>query len=72
MGDRIGPQVIADVWQQAADKVATLRREEAADSTATWNEAVGRAEALLRKEVDDVLFTARMAHMLIVGNIHGR
>lgn len=70
MGDRIDPQAIANVWRQAADKVAALRREGTEDSTATWNEAIDQAEALLRKQVDEVLFTARMAHMLIVGNTH--
>jgi hypothetical protein len=70
MVDRIDLQNIANVWQQAADKVASLRREGTGDSTATWNEAIAQAEALLREGVDDVLFTARMAHMLIVGNVH--
>lgn len=70
MIDRIDPQVIANIWRQAADKVASLRRDGVGDSVATWNEAVPQAEALLRKEADEVLFTARMAQMLIVGNVH--
>ena len=69
MVEHVDPPGVANLWQQAAEKVATLRRAGTGDSAAAWNEAIGHAEALLRKEAEDVLFMARMAHLLIVGNI---
>lgn len=69
MAEHIDPRAIANVWQQAAKKITTLRRVRPDDAEATWNEAIDQAEALLRKEAEDVLFMGRMAHLLIVGNI---
>jgi hypothetical protein len=69
MVERIDPRGIANFWGQAAEKVATLRRTGTGDVAAAWNEAIDQAEALLHKEAEDVLFMARMAHLLIVGNI---
>jgi len=67
MAEAVDPRIVAKVWQQAADKVAALRRD--GDPAATWNEAIVQAEGILRKEADDVLAMGRMAHLLVVGNI---
>lgn len=69
MVDRRAPGIIAIVWQQVAEKVAALKRDGTGDAVVTWNDVIGQAEALLRKEAEDALFMARMAHLLIVGNV---
>ena len=69
MAGQVEPHIVANIWQQAAEKVASLRQEASEDPDGTWREAIEKAETLLRKEADDVLFMARMAHLLIVGNI---
>lgn len=70
MAEAIDPQIIANVWQQAARKVAALRRNDApGERTSTWNEGIDQAAGILRKEADDVLAMGRMAHLLIVGHI---
>lgn len=69
MVDWRAPGIIAIVWQQVAEKVAALKRDGTGDVVVTWNDVIGQAEALLRKEAEDALFMARMAHLLIVGNV---
>lgn len=63
------PCGIAAVWQQAADKVRALRRDDGTENVVPWNAAIDRAAELLEQEASDVRAMGRMAYLLIVGNV---
>lgn len=70
MTDPYDPTGSAAVWQQAADRVAALRHVDLdGDASLTWNDALDGAVAALEKEASDIRATAKMAHLLITGNV---
>lgn len=65
------PKGIAAAWQHAADRVASLAREDLPGQAGeSWNAAITAATSLLAKEADDIRAMNEMAHRLIVGNLH--
>jgi hypothetical protein len=69
MVDQHDPHGIAAAWQQVADKVRELRRDEGSGDVARWNEVIDRATGLLEQQAFDAQVMGRMAYLLIVGNV---
>jgi hypothetical protein len=72
MVDADAPVGLAAVWEKAARVVGELRRDDlSGDALTAWNGAIALASEVLEKEGRDVREMARMAHLLIVGNVRG-
>lgn len=71
MGEPRDPNRVADIWQQAAAKVAGLRREDSG-TDGGWNEAIAHASEVLEREAENIRVMGRMADFLITGNTEPR
>jgi hypothetical protein len=69
MVDHHDPCGIAAAWQQVADKVRELRRDDDGVDATAWNRVIDQAVALLEREAVDARAMGRMAYLLIVGNV---